>query len=82
MTREEIFELINATRREHVLLGSHTRNRGLVHANDLGDVVQNHRFHRFLAVLKEISLPVDDTVRHLEERLAAALEAFDEPTRF
>jgi hypothetical protein len=79
---EEVFQLEDAARRKHVLVGGHARDGGFVHADNLGDIVQYQRFHRLGAVLEEGALPVDDGARHFEQGLVTADQALDEPACF
>ena len=50
---EEIFQLEEAARRRHVLVGGDPADRALVHADRVGDVAQDQRPQRLHAVAEE-----------------------------
>ncbi len=82
MAGEEVFEFVDAARRVHVFLRGDTGYGRLVHAHGFGDVVQHQRLHRFVAVLEEGALVLDDLRGDLHQRFVAAEQALDEPAGF
>ena len=82
MAAEEIFQLENAARRVHELLRRDARDGGLVQVERFGDFAQHERSHGDLAVLEEMALPVDDSLRDAQDRIEALLHVLDEPLRF
>ncbi len=81
MAGKEVFQLEYASRAQHVLIGSHARNGGFMHAHRFGDIVQYERFHRFRTVFEERPLAIDDRTGNLEQRFIAAVKTFNEPAR-
>ncbi len=81
MAGKEVAEFENAARRMHVFGGGDARNRRFVHFHGLGDVLQDERFHRFLAQFEKTRLPLHDAARHLDQGLVANLEAAHQPAR-
>src|SRR6185437_6918598 len=79
---EEIAQLEHAARGVHVLARGDTGNGRFVHADRLGDVLEDHRPHVLLAVLEEGGLPLDDGAGDLDQRLVPDLKALQQPARF
>ncbi len=52
-----------------------------MHADGLGDVLQDHRSHVLIAMLEECHLPLNDGARDLDQRLVANLQALQQPAR-
>src|SRR5215213_3729 len=78
---EEVFQLERAARRRHEFLRRDARDGALVQPERAGDLAQDQRPHRDLAVLEEVTLPVDDGLRHAQDGLEALLHIFDQPAR-
>ena len=76
--REKVFHLENTLRAGHVFSGHGAADRGLVHANRIGDVPHGHRLQMRWAVLKEIPLPRNDLVRDIGNRLLALVDRSDQ----
>src|SRR5262245_14788606 len=78
---EEILELVDTARGVHELLRRHARYRGLVQVERAGDLAQDQRAHRQLAVLEEVALAVDDGLGHAQYRIETLLHVLDQPFR-
>ena len=50
-----------------------------MHFQLIGDITQYHRFHAFITVIKEQALALDDGFANTLQRVAAALQALQEP---
>ena len=53
-----------------------------MHLHGLGDIRQHHGFHKLFALLEERLLLADDAAGDLQQRLVAALQAFNQPLGF
>ena len=54
MTGEEVLEFEDTARGMHILICGDARDRGLVHADFLGDVSQYHWFHRLVTLIEMV----------------------------
>src|SRR6266700_2877721 len=82
VTSEEVLELEDAARRKHEFLRGDARYGRFVQAERVGDLAQHQRPHRDLAVLEKVPLPVDDRLRHAQNRFEPLLHVLDQPARF
>ena len=63
----------------NVLVGGDARDRGLVHADRLGHVAQDHRLQVSHAAVEEVALLLDDALGDLDDGLAPLLDGPDQP---
>ena len=56
-------------------------DRGLVHADVVGDIAQDERAQVLDAVIEKVALEIDDAARDFVDGLLALLHRLDEPQR-
>ena len=61
------------------LVGRHARDRGLVHADVVGDVLEDHGLEVLNALLEEVALTSHDRFGDLVDRLLAVVDRADQP---
>ena len=81
MTAKEVLELEYATRCQHELLGRNAGYGRFMQVENIRNLAQNQRAHRYLAMLKELFLALDNGLRYPQDGVKALLHVLDHPAR-